>query len=69
MYEVIVAADLNTLAARVRQAIVASGMSQQALAERIGMDPTALSKILTGKRQAQLAGARPDCRRDRCPRG
>ncbi len=51
MYEVVVAADPNTLAARVRQAIVASGMSQQALAERIGMDPTALSKILTGKRR------------------
>ena len=51
MYEVIVAADPNTLAARVRQAIVASGMSQQALAERIGMDPTALSKVLTGKRR------------------
>ena len=50
MYEVIVAADPNTLAARVRQAIVASGMSQQALAEHIGMDPTALSKVLTGKR-------------------
>jgi Zn-dependent peptidase ImmA (M78 family)/transcriptional regulator with XRE-family HTH domain len=51
MYEVIVAADPNALAARVRQAIVASGMSQQALAKHIGMDPTALSKVLTGKRR------------------
>jgi Zn-dependent peptidase ImmA (M78 family)/transcriptional regulator with XRE-family HTH domain len=51
MYEVTVAADSQALAARVREAIVASGMSQQALAERIGMDPTALSKVLTGKRR------------------
>ena len=51
MYEVGVAADPEALVARIRQAIVASGMSQQALAERIGMDPTALSKVLTGKRR------------------
>jgi Zn-dependent peptidase ImmA (M78 family)/transcriptional regulator with XRE-family HTH domain len=51
MYEVTVAADPKALAARVRQAIVTSGMSQQAFAERIGMDPTALSKVLTGKRR------------------
>ena len=51
MYEVSVAADSKALVARVRQAIVASGMSQQALAERIGMGPTALSKVLTGKRR------------------
>jgi Zn-dependent peptidase ImmA (M78 family)/transcriptional regulator with XRE-family HTH domain len=51
MYEVGVAADPEALVARIRQAIVASGMSQQALADRIGMDPTALSKVLTGKRR------------------
>jgi Zn-dependent peptidase ImmA (M78 family)/transcriptional regulator with XRE-family HTH domain len=51
MYEETVAADPKALVARLRQAIVASGMSQQALAERIGMDPTALSKVLTGKRR------------------
>jgi Zn-dependent peptidase ImmA (M78 family)/transcriptional regulator with XRE-family HTH domain len=51
MYEIGVAADPEALVARIRQAILASGMSQQALAERIGMDPTALSKILTGKRR------------------
>jgi len=51
VYEVTVRADPETLAARIRQAIHASGLSQQALAERIGMDPTALSKVLTGKRR------------------
>ena len=51
MYEVGVGADQDALVARIRQAIVASGMTQHALAECIGLDPTALSKVLTGKRK------------------
>jgi len=43
--------DSETLASRIREAIRASGMSQQALAETVGMDPTALSKVLSGRRR------------------
>jgi Zn-dependent peptidase ImmA (M78 family) len=43
--------DAETLAGRIREAIRASGMSQQALAEIVGMDPTALSKVLSGRRR------------------
>jgi transcriptional regulator with XRE-family HTH domain len=43
--------DSETLASRIREAIHASGMSQQALAETVGMDPTALSKVLSGRRR------------------
>ena len=39
--------DSETLASRIREAIRASGMSQQSLAETVGMDPTALSKVLS----------------------
>lgn len=44
--------DLSTeaLAARVQQAVRTSGLTQQQLADRIGVDPTALSKALGGKR-------------------
>lgn len=43
--------DSETLASRIRDAIRTSGMSQQALARATGMDPTALSKVLSGKRR------------------
>jgi Zn-dependent peptidase ImmA (M78 family)/transcriptional regulator with XRE-family HTH domain len=43
--------DSETLASRIREAIRASGMSQSALAENVGMDPTALSKVLSGRRR------------------
>jgi transcriptional regulator with XRE-family HTH domain len=43
--------DSETLASRIREAIRASGMSQQTLAETVGMDPTALSKVLSGRRR------------------
>jgi transcriptional regulator with XRE-family HTH domain len=43
--------DSETLASRIREAIRASGMSQQALAGTVGMDPTALSKVLSGRRR------------------
>ena len=38
------------LGERVREAITVSGMTQQAVAEAAGMDATALSKALAGKR-------------------
>jgi transcriptional regulator with XRE-family HTH domain len=38
------------LGERLKAAIGASGMSQQAVAEAIGMDPTALSRVLSGLR-------------------
>lgn len=40
----------DTLAMRVRQSLSNAGMSQSDLATAIGMDPTALSKALSGKR-------------------
>jgi Zn-dependent peptidase ImmA (M78 family)/transcriptional regulator with XRE-family HTH domain len=43
--------DSEGLARRIRQAIRASGMHQHDLAAAVGMDPTALSKVLTGKRR------------------
>lgn len=42
---------LAGLRARVRTAIQASALSQRELARRIGMDPTALSKVLSGTRR------------------
>ena len=44
------ALSTEELAARVQKAIKASGMTQQNLAEIIGVDPTALSRALAGKR-------------------
>jgi Zn-dependent peptidase ImmA (M78 family)/transcriptional regulator with XRE-family HTH domain len=41
---------MDTLAERILKAIEASGMTRRKLAEEIGMDPTALSKALSGKR-------------------
>jgi transcriptional regulator with XRE-family HTH domain len=38
------------LGERVRAALADAGVTQQALADRIGMDPTALSKAIGGKR-------------------
>lgn len=46
-----VGVDPEVLASRIRRAVRASGMSQHALAQAIGMDPTALSKVLSGKRR------------------
>lgn len=43
--------DSETLASRIREALRTSGMSQQALAEAVDMDPTALSKVLSGRRR------------------
>ncbi|MBV9869178.1 MAG: ImmA/IrrE family metallo-endopeptidase [Frankiaceae bacterium] len=45
------AAEHLQLADRLRQAIEASGLTQHALAEAAELDPTALSKVLSGKRQ------------------
>ncbi len=41
----------EALGQRVREAIQASGMTQQAVAEAAGMGATALSKALAGKRR------------------
>src|SRR5436190_1996889 len=41
----------SVVAARVRRAILESGLTQQAMAEIAGMDPTALSKVLSGRRR------------------
>jgi Zn-dependent peptidase ImmA (M78 family) len=43
--------DSEILVSRIRDAVQASGMSQHALAQAVGMDPTALSKVLSGKRR------------------
>lgn len=43
--------DSQVLASRIRGAMRASGMSQHALAQAVGMDPTALSKVLSCKRR------------------
>ncbi|WP_250286724.1 ImmA/IrrE family metallo-endopeptidase, partial [Frankia sp. CiP1_Cm_nod2] len=43
--------DAEILADRIRQAIRDAGLTQQALAKAAGMDPTALSKVLSGKRR------------------
>ena len=40
----------GTLAHRIKDAVLAAGMSQRQLAAAIGMEPTALSKALTGQR-------------------
>jgi Zn-dependent peptidase ImmA (M78 family) len=45
-----VALTADTLAERILKAIEASGMTRRELAEAIDMDPTALSKALSGKR-------------------
>jgi Zn-dependent peptidase ImmA (M78 family)/transcriptional regulator with XRE-family HTH domain len=44
------ALGLDTLARRIKEALHAAGTSQQELAAAIGMDPTALSKALAGRR-------------------
>jgi Zn-dependent peptidase ImmA (M78 family) len=47
------------MATRVREAMQATGLSQQSLATAIGLDPTAMSKSLSGKRRftsLELAG-------------
>src|SRR5690348_12906944 len=41
----------ETVADRARRAVRASGISQREFADRIGMDPTALSKALRGTRR------------------
>ncbi|MEV0283504.1 XRE family transcriptional regulator [Kribbella sp. NPDC050820] len=43
--------DPGILAGRIRSAIRTSGLTQQSLANAIGLDPTALSKVLSGKRR------------------
>ncbi|WP_281356420.1 helix-turn-helix domain-containing protein [Acrocarpospora macrocephala] len=40
----------ETLAGRIRDAVARKGMTQQELAQRVNLDPTALSKALSGKR-------------------
>lgn len=42
--------DRETLAARVRRAVAESGRTQREIAEAIGIDPTAFSKAVSGKR-------------------
>lgn len=44
------ALTMERLAARIREAMKASGMTQRALAAAIGLDPPTLSKALAGKR-------------------
>src|ERR1700754_5058066 len=41
----------DDLARRVRLVVLSSGMSQREFADGIGMDPTALSKVLAGARR------------------
>ncbi|MEX5636822.1 helix-turn-helix domain-containing protein [Parafrankia sp. FMc2] len=43
--------DPETLAVRVREAIQRSGLTQRAVANAAGLDPTALSKVLAGRRR------------------
>src|SRR5262249_11310112 len=46
-----VPAEPEVLVARVRRAVQESGLTQQAFANAIDMDPTALSKVLSGRRR------------------
>ena len=62
----------QTLAERVKQAIHAAGLTQQSVAEAIGIDPSALSRALSGQRDfksveiallVELSVFAPDARR------